>query len=902
MTDLQQLGQLAADFADAAREYANNRDQSRRERLRAIRNKIAAVLLDDPAIGSNPEAASSLLSIAVSAVNSGIRAYPRTPGENDRWATAEASLRGATADAAAARALPALLMAWHACELKFLPPLASIPPSALPAWLVFLFERPQMFTSNGDAGAFAAYLGLLCARVNEYLRQSGKHARDAAALFIASSAFVQSNFNELNLRDTMRARGAIIELILERSGATVDELRALRPIGAGPRIGFIAIAVGDSAESAFLAAHMERLDRQKYEIRLYTLNEPTGRLGALCRGAADSYVRLPANLREAVARLRRDDLDMAVFSMNLSYLSQLATQIAAHRVARVQVSTIASPVTTGLRNMDVMVSGEFNETEKSPHEYTESLVCLPGALNCYPFQYIVEGLAPVKPVTRAELGIPEGAMLFLSTSNFFKLLPEVTEQWFQILQRVPGSSLALMPFGPNWSSEYPVDLFMARLHRQMADTGVSFDRLHVLRPVPTIAHLHRVLQLADVYLDSFPFSGACSIFDALDVGLPIVARSGSVCRSRHSKAILQEMGLVDWASTDDASYVRHAVELGTSAAKRREARERLAKARRAGFPLTDTASYAAKLMPAFDRLFLDWNRTADQGRAQPPDRLAGRIAGLSIEVGEGMPSFADLDLVVSIVLPYLRAGGAQRMIDVGACVGAVAKPFLEEGWRAVMFEPDPRCAEQLAAVVAAHAGRAHVEAAAVAVDRGATASFHLASFPGLSGLSTSPYAEDVATIDVPTVDLPAYMAANGWLDVDFIKIDVEGHDFAVLRAIDFARIAPRLVMVEFGDHFAGQDRNAVDSLLRHMRGVGYRACTFCLHALGRFELHQWQTRLGAIGVDSVPVPPAGARLFGNILFFRDDDRDLLPSLLGWLEHARKWQKDLGAGYQASRAM
>jgi hypothetical protein len=143
------------------------------------------------------------------------------------------------------------------------------------------------------------------------------------------------------------------------------------------------------------------------------------------------------------------------------------------------------------------------------------------------------------------------------------------------------------------------------------------------------------------------------------------------------------------------------------------------------------------------------------------------------------------------------------------------------------------------------------------------------------------------------------------LDVDFIKIDVEGHDFAVLRAIDFARIAPRLVMVEFGDQFAGQDHAALDGLLRHMREAGYRACVVCLHALGRFELHQWQTRLRAIGVDSVPDLPARARLFGNIVFFRDNERDLLPSLLDWLEHARKWLGDSGGatpqGYSASRA-
>jgi FkbM family methyltransferase len=898
MTDLQQFRRLVEDFAGAAREYGKDRNQAQSERLRAVRNQIVAALLDDPRIGSDPAALPGLLSVATAAVETAIRAFPRTANEDTLWARALTAIKETTGpEAAAARALPALLMAWHACELKFLPPIASFPTPALPACSVLLLDRPAIFMNKDDAGDFAVYLGSLCARVIEYLRQPGAHSREIATLFLSSTAFSQNLFNELNLHETMRRRGEIIELILERAGENVDQLRVRRPIRARPRIGFVAATVADNAESAFLAAHIDRLDRQKYEIRLYSFHEPRERLGAVCRGAAETYTLLPTNLIRAVTRLRLDDLDMVVFSSNLNSLGQVLTLMAAHRVARTQVSTIASPVTTGLRNIDFMLSGDFNETADSPSQYSEALICLPGALNCYPFQYVLEGLPPVPPMSRAELGIRDDVMLFMSTANYFKLLPEVTEHWFKILQRVPDSSLALMPFGPNWSSAYPTDLFSSRLTRQAADAGLSPGRLRVLPPAATIAHLQRVLQLADVYLDSFPFSGACSIFDALEVGLPIVARSGSVCRSRHSKAILQEMGLGDWVSLDDESYLERAVELGSSATKREASRERLARARKAGFPLTDTTSYAVKLTGAFDRMFAAWDRNVEQARAQPPGLMAERIAELSLAVGERMSSFTDLDLVASLLLPYLRTGGTRRMIDVGACVGAVAKPFLEEGWQAAMFEPDPRCRQQLTALAAAHAGRARLEAAAVAVGGGKTASFHLAAVPGLSGLSTSPYAADVATIDVPTIDLSPYMAANGWCDVDFIKIDVEGHDFTVLRAIDFARTAPRLVMTEFGDQFAGQDRAAVGELLRHMRGAGYRACVVCLHALGRFELHQWQTRLLAIGVDDVPALSAGTRLFGNIVFFRENESDLLPSVLDWLEHARKWQ----GGYRASRA-
>jgi hypothetical protein len=74
-----------------------------------------------------------------------------------------------------------------------------------------------------------------------------------------------------------------------------------------------------------------------------------------------------------------------------------------------------------------------------------------------------------------------------------------------------------------------------------------------------------------------------------------------------------------------------------------------------------------------------------------------------------------------------------------------------------------------------------------------------------------------------------------------------------------------------------------------MRGHGYRACVVCLHALGKFERPEWGTRLLAIGVDTVPSLNDNEKLFGNILFFRDGDRDFLPSLCDWLERLRKWQ-------------
>jgi len=878
------LQRIAAALAAAADDFAQAGDATRLQRLQNLRSEAvrAMLALDGP---PEPGLHESLAAIAAACLQSAVRSFPRSASDEDLLARARNAVAAASDERAAVPALAMVLLCWHAFELDVLPPLAAIPHGLRSIWLSFLLELPQAFVHAGDAERFAQYLERLCGNIQQHLRATAEPVDEVFAAFFSCSAFMQGYFNGDNLRGVMRARAAIIEDLVTRRGAVLDQLRVAVPCHDRPRIGFITFSLGEGTETTALAAHMERLDRNRFDVRLYSVRLPTGRVGKLCRAAAETHVQLPAEFAAAVARLRVENLDMAVFCSNLTAMNDTLTQIAAHRVARIQTTTIASPVTTGLRNMDVMLSGALNETGDSPAHYSERLVLLPGALNCYPFNYMLEGLDPPGPVARSAHGIPDDAVLFLSTANYFKIVPELSEQWFRILAQVPNSYLMLMPFNPNWSNSYPIISFNARLRAQAEAAGVRTDRLRLHAPVPTIAHLHRVMEIADVYLDAFPFSGACSLYDPLHLGLPIVARGGAVCRSRHSTAILEEAGLGDWVVADAAGYVARGVELGRDAARRGAERARVARARDGGLKLTDTAGFAAKLMPVLESLFADWNARVAALRALAPAVQAQRVAALVPEAAAERRAFTDRDLVVEVVLPYLRAGGSRRMLDVGACVGAMSSPFLAEGWQTVMFEPDPRCHPTLAALADTYPGQVRVEAAAVTRDRDGSVPFHIAGAPGLSGLSRSPFAADLATRDVPARAIAPYIARNGLFDLDFVKIDAEGHDFAILDGLDFGRIAPRLIMVEFGDQFAGQDRAALEALAQRMKRRGYRACVICLRALGDFRRQEWGTGLMGIGIDTVPELPDGASLFGNILFFRADDAGFVPSLCDWLEQS-----------------
>jgi FkbM family methyltransferase len=886
MSSVSELTELAEQFCSAAAHNSSPGDHVARSLMRVKRNVIAySISMADPTT-IEQALAGKLSDMVFSCIDAGLRSEQRIDIErqileqclnqsSEVWSSRNIVTVG----------LAAALLSWHVCELDFIPRFELIPPAARPVWIALLFETPAAFANLGDADQYVRYLGLLCNRVVEYLRVAGSEGEDVIAGFCGSSMFAQSYFSEKNLRKVMMARATVIEKILERNGSKLDQLRVISTMRSRPRIGFISFSVSDGTETVFLISHLEHIDRTRFDTKLFSMFPPQGIVGGMCMSSVDRYLQLSTSVTDAVSRLRQEDLDIAVFCTNLTAVNSWITQVSAHRVARVQVTTIASPVTTGFRNMDVMISGRANETSDSPSHYSERLVEMEGSLNCYPFQYMLRSFQPTTQITRSSLNVPETATLFCTAANYYKILPELSELWIRILLNVKGSILMMLPFNPSWSSNYRREPFIARWQRQLREVGLSLDQIRIVECQPTIADLHAVLKLGDVYLDPYPFSGACSVFDAFEAGVPIVARKGQVCRSRHSGAMLTEAGMEDWVTVSDTEYLELAISWGKSSDERKRQADRITTLRAKGFPFADTKRYSEKLHPVLIKVEDEWNiYTSDLHRKVSEPMAQCEFHSLSCEASRYIESFTDLDMIVEVILPYLRnTDGRRLLVDVGGHYGVMTRPFLVEGWQSIMFEPDSRCHPYLESLKAQFVGNVHYEAAAVSPDKEGSIIFHIADLPGLSGLAGSPYASDQKVLEVPCLILQDYIVRNKIEDVSFIKIDAEGFDFEILESLDFKVLSPKIIMVEFGQQFEGQDRESVVSLLSRMRQKGYRSAVFCFVALGDFHKHQWQTRLHSVVVDSLPEIFEIEQLFGNIIFFQEADKYFVPSVWAWLE-------------------
>ncbi len=820
--------------------------------------------------------------------HSGLRDLARDAEDEDLAQRILAGLSAASAPAPGP--LLALMLLFRAFELPVHEDLRRIPDWLLPDYARFLLAMPRVFNELGDADRYLEITTKAVSAIHRYVMHDpalplAARLRD---LFFAEAKFIQIYFNEGNLKDLYRERAQIIEHWGFAHGARLAHsfpLRTRPAAGRRLRVGILSTHFGPQTETYFMLGHFERFPRERCTLILYALQDQAVPLSQYARSIADATVDLPADsLGIAAERIRADDLDVLLIGSNITVAMSEIAFLASYRLARVQVISASSPVTSGLTTADWYLSAEENETEqRAATQYTEQVYRMPGMLTRY--AYHLDKDPATVTMDRADLGIPVNAVVFFSASNFFKLIPELTATWAKIIARIPGARLMLMPFNQNWSHVYLSRPLVTRVLRQIEEAGGDPDKVHIIDSMPTRADLHGIMSLADVYLDSYPFAGACSLLDPLLVGLPVVARAGRSFRGDVGAGMLRGLGLGDMAAADEEAYISRAVSLAKSGEMRKRERARIQAALSPRNPVFDSETGSRNMeaaivdmaarADALDAALL--RQPAAQLRATA-EKLAARLAR---DANQWFRTLNDLELIRLLIVPYFQSlandGRTRHMLDVGACVGQMAEPFLAMGWKADLFEPDPACREPLAALAGHFSGRVSIHHAVVNSAEAASVTFYQ-SATGLSGLSPSPYGATESTLFLPSVRLRDFVKSRAIDRIDFLKIDAEGWDFDALRSHDFHASAPRLAMVEFGTEFARQSMGAVMEGIAEMARQGYDALVFSYEDDGNFKRQVWRYALIAARFGT-PVPRKDGHAGGNIVFFRRDDVVFLAVVL-----------------------
>ena len=154
-----------------------------------------------------------------------------------------------------------------------------------------------------------------------------------------------------------------------------------------------------------------------------------------------------------------------------------------------------------------------------------------------------------------------------------------------------------------------------------------------------------------------------------------------------------------------------------------------------------------------------------------------------------------------VLLSRIFKGESGTYVDVGAChpiIDSVTYAFYKRGWTGINFEPTLTMFERLEAV----RPRDNNLNLAVSNENGSGVFYECPSHLPLSTMNAV-VAEEIRQsggvleerpIQVQT--LSAALTEQGVEDIDFLKVDVEGHEMEVLSGNDWARFRPTVLVIE----------------------------------------------------------------------------------------------------------
>ncbi len=356
------------------------------------------------------------------------------------------------------------------------------------------------------------------------------------------------------------------------------------------RLAYISSDFNNHAVGGQIAAVIEQHDRTRFEVIGISTGADDGsdqrqRLMAAFDRFEDVRGRDAAAIAALIRGLEVDllvDLNGHTEHDNLDVLSR--------RPAPAQATWLGFAGTTGAAFVDALIADAVVTPDTGA--FSEKLYLLPDVF--FPTDPAREiGQAP----SRAQAGLPEDAFVFCSFNRPWKITAAVFACWMRILAAVPGSVLWL---------KAPNSLARRNLETRAAAAGIDPGRLVFAPPLPLPIHLARH-RLADLFLDTFPYTGHATACDALWAGLPLVTRKGQTYAARVSASLLHALGLDELVTDSPEDYEAAAIALAQDRQRLTALRARLAGARESS-ALFDPARFAPNIEAVYAQILADTKR------------------------------------------------------------------------------------------------------------------------------------------------------------------------------------------------------------------------------------------------------------------------------------------------------
>lgn len=316
------------------------------------------------------------------------------------------------------------------------------------------------------------------------------------------------------------------------------------------RVGYVSGDLCVHAVGLLLAELLEFHDREKFEIYGYDFSPEDGSPHRARLKRAFDHLRPihQSNDRQVAELVLTDEIDVLIDLHGLS--SGARPGIFALHPAPKQGTYLGFIGTTGMPWFDFVIADEIVLPKELKKYFTEKEVLYVDGS----FIPMTTCIPPTKEITRTEYGLPEDSFVMAAFGNVYKITPEMFETWLTILKEIPNSILWLV-------DDNPVTTRNLKEFANLRDADIS--RI-IFSPRASHQEYKAKLQLANVFLDTYPYNCGSTSNDVINSGVPLVTLFGKSMVSRMGMSILNKLDCPELICHNSVQYIHICKELSAN--------------------------------------------------------------------------------------------------------------------------------------------------------------------------------------------------------------------------------------------------------------------------------------------------------------------------------------------------
>ena len=343
------------------------------------------------------------------------------------------------------------------------------------------------------------------------------------------------------------------------------------------RVGVVSGDLRNHPVGYALESLLEQLNPQRIELIAYSTNPKADELTARIQTHFSAWKPIYGKSDQDAAELIQKDgihilLDLA------GHTAHNRLPVFAWKPAPIQASWLGYFATTGVAEMDYLITSEVAVPKAHKEHFTETVWHLPDIWLCFtpPQQELPVNTLPA---------LRNHHLSFGCFQRLDKISDAALQAWSRIFSALPQAQLRLA--SKQLGNPSVAEQFKQRLQQH----GIAPTRVQLQGSAATRQEYLARYNNVDIMLDTLPYPGVTTTCEALWMGVPTLTLAGDTLLSRQGAGVIKPAGLDEWIAGSETEYVDKAIRFGSDLSKLAALRAGLRKQVLAS-PVFDAARFA----------------------------------------------------------------------------------------------------------------------------------------------------------------------------------------------------------------------------------------------------------------------------------------------------------------------